>query len=633
MKALAAVIWCEWLSRKSWFLLAGMIGLLILFTPLLSGDGLGPIEVLVVAISAVFLLCVPAFCAAAGLSLNMRDLNEQRRSFLLAKPLPGIVLWAGKFLAGLGLVVILMIPLLLPSMTAIGVMWSMADPPADSATLQEWLFNELFEPAVVNTAKLLTRSTRFGLASYLAIFVVTFWAGISLATRRVWLLFDLLILGSSALVVGLAATGMSRLGLEEAGWASAGVAGAVALVAFMVATAVSASRGGLELGRAARVQSLTLWPLVYVALFSQGLYSHWYLRPQLEDMESFVVLGAPSSGPWVELTGPVQGRHGKEAQFLFNTESGDSVHLRWNRISYNLQRLNRSRKYQPDRPRVSYSRNGNVAAWIARPPWPRSQAPLLHLLRLDESNPQPTSVPLQSDGIVALSPEGGRCAVLGKDNIAVLRTQDLLLEEAINRAELPGVCHDASFIDEDTLRCREAMAKGIIIDIDLEERSWSTAAKPPTFGGDPLTLAVSSPSGDNLVTKGLENMEGIITFIDARTGEVRRRLPGKKYRAWSLSGFLSEDRVAIFDYRHLALNILDAEGQLIQQIDIGQTARWGFVLVAPETLVLSVLADRPRFSLDLMAIDLQTGAMRKVALDLEHVLPAMDVEQESWWIE
>ncbi|MGB6854499.1 MAG: hypothetical protein WBG49_18085, partial [Thermoanaerobaculia bacterium] len=218
-------------------------------------------------------------------------------------------------------------------------------------------------------------------------------------------------------------------------------------------------------------------------------------------------------------------------------------------------------------------------------------------------------------------------------NIAVLRTQDLLLEEAINRAELPGVCHDASFIDEDTLRCREAMAKGIIIDIDLEERSWSTAAKPPTFGGDPLTLAVSSPSGDNLVTKGLENMEGIITFIDARTGEVRRRLPGKKYRAWSLSGFLSEDRVAIFDYRHLALNILDAEGQLIQQIDIGQTARWGFVLVAPETLVLSVLADRPRFSLDLMAIDLQTGAMRKVALDLEHVLPAMDVEQESWWIE
>ncbi|MGB6337226.1 MAG: hypothetical protein WBG96_16595, partial [Thermoanaerobaculia bacterium] len=129
--------------------MAGMIGLLILFTPLLSGDDLGPIEVLVVAISAVFLLCVPAFCAAAGLSLNMRDLNEQRRSFLLAKPLPGIVLWAGKFLAGLGLVVILMIPLLLPSMTAIGVMWSMADPPADSATLQEWLFNELFEPAVV----------------------------------------------------------------------------------------------------------------------------------------------------------------------------------------------------------------------------------------------------------------------------------------------------------------------------------------------------------------------------------------------------------------------------------------------------------------------------------------------------
>jgi hypothetical protein len=254
-------------------------------------------------VAAIFVGC--AFAAglaiALGLSTMAGQLTNRRLGFYFARPLSAFQITAGKFGGATLLVLAAGIAGLAPGILANGAHLSREARLVAPAFL-------LFSIAV-----LLPFAHALGVAGRAR----SRWLGLDAAALSIAVVLSTL--AARLLIRHLAIPALNR-GM---------IALVVAVVAGLwVAGFVSVARGRTDAERAHRALSLTLWPIAAggAALFLA--YAGWTVSPRIGQIARIDgAVPAPRSS-WVYVAGVTPGRGDYEAEFLYDTQTGQSVRVR-----------------------------------------------------------------------------------------------------------------------------------------------------------------------------------------------------------------------------------------------------------------------------------------------------------------
>lgn len=386
MKALLAIAERE--IKDRWLLLAGavFVGLvpwaLVPFDPRRLG-------VIAGGLLASFLF-VMITAALTGWSVIGRDLSEGRLAFFFARPAPWWAIWGGKWLAAVVLTL--------------------------GSALITWLLVVPLEPTKIPEMGtwLMEGTVALAGAWCLLILAVSHVASVAFRSRSPLLALDLLLLaGSATLGVWLAIPLMLLGVLDGSGRSNWVFAGLVALVAAIptLAGAVQIAEGRVDKRRGHRAMSLTLWSVVTVLLLGLGAWSYRVTHPQFEALERVGSASAAPAGSWIDVVGFTSRQGRVPVAFLVDTSSG-----RWVR-----------RPFPAWNSAAVFSRDGLRAVWLGSSTFSllHSRWDRLFVCRLDspslELTETPLGVPLEGDWMasLALSPDGSRLAVLGRDMLDI----------------------------------------------------------------------------------------------------------------------------------------------------------------------------------------------------------------------
>lgn len=218
---------------------AAVLPFLVPFLPGVPGDQEGTAR----SIVALTLACAFGLGGSllVGASVVGRELAEKRLSFHFSRPLPAPVIWAGKLVGGLALVLLAELVVLLPSSAASGGFPGLPGLNLDTPVL--W-------------AVLLSAVPFFLLA----------WVGsVALRSRSPWLVVDLVLLVTLPALLFLIARRLIRFGHgPEPSWVLVPLA--VLLAALLAATLAQVAAGRTDARRGHGAQSLVLWGLLLAGL-------------------------------------------------------------------------------------------------------------------------------------------------------------------------------------------------------------------------------------------------------------------------------------------------------------------------------------------------------------------------------
>lgn len=326
-RLLGAVVGRE-LFEWRWLLAAApLLGLFAHLAPLLPGLRHHGNQAIEEAALLVFLFLFGIGSAMVlGSSLVARDLAEGRLGFYLARPIPTPTLWLGKLLAGLGLLLLILFGLLLPTLlidgpTLLAEKIGGGDPggqPPFSALGEATALQFLDYLLPANPAWL--QLLQFGAAILLILLGVHALATV-LRDRGPWLAFDfaallgvlVLLRGAHAEMLGHQLYGPMVMAERALLFGS--------VVALALALGVQLEWGRTDVGRGRRVLSLVAWGGLLACALLVRVYAHSASHPEIEDLETLDAGLLSPDGRWLLATGPMHGRSGALGTFLLDLET------------------------------------------------------------------------------------------------------------------------------------------------------------------------------------------------------------------------------------------------------------------------------------------------------------------------
>ncbi len=394
MRAFFAMVSREINERKALLAAAAVASLLPVLAPLLPSTGSNPAADIREAVMWVMVgALVPLFALLLGVSFIGRDLAEGRMGFYFSQPLSGSTIWFGKLTAMIVLVLSAEVAMMLPTALLSPDPFHFLAPKDLLGPFDPLLFVVL--PLWVGPVLIVLFSHAMGIL----------WRG-----RSAWLLVDL-----AGLILVLGATwGAIRpflpMNAPDAAVATVLWMTAWTLIGLMVAGAVQLTVGRVDIRRAHRALSLTLWSILLVVGATALAWSCWVCSATPADL-TWVQHVSVGSGDWIAVTGTSPGRMDFHPRFLFNASDG-----RWVTIDPGI------RWYGPI---LEFSADGSLVAWpvmVTQDEW------TLKVAGLTTAHPQPRTIGVSARGRgwedLALSPSGSRIVVVDGRTVAAYDTDN-----------------------------------------------------------------------------------------------------------------------------------------------------------------------------------------------------------------
>ncbi|MCP3958628.1 MAG: hypothetical protein GY719_12315 [bacterium] len=411
MRVFSALVWREVFERRLLLVTSFFLGLVPLIVPLMPGHAqrYTPEEVRF----AVAFVLVALFGAVALLMLGSnivgRDLSEGRLGFYFSRPVSPWALWLSRLTAAglllLGAVFLIAAPTAALDLDSLG---SLARTGESSRAWPVMGLGELYTPGVIQATlpHMPPLGVRLLIVSglLLLLLVIVHIVSSIVRARSLWLLADLAAL---ALIVSLGWAARDLLVREQAlgalTWAEWFLL-PWSLGATLLAGGMQLAQGRTDVRRGHRVLSLTLWPVLLLAVLVFGAYARWATSSTIEDLDALMHAQASPDEAWVLAGGTA--RAGSADAFLLASRSG---------TSWRLGSLGMMRTWS------DFSADGSTLAWVRcetfSPPvcevWAKD-------LRDPASPPRATEVPItRRSHLMALSDDGSLVAFAESKRLVV----------------------------------------------------------------------------------------------------------------------------------------------------------------------------------------------------------------------
>lgn len=460
-------------DKRLLFLGAGLCAILVLATPLLPGlRGEDPVEVMTTAALAIALVVLLITTLALGMGVIGRDLEEQRMSFYLARPVNTVSIWTGKTLGALSIAfgtaaIVTLVPTLL-----------------GKGLLSAGNYAENIREGSLGVLM----SAPFTYFPVLALFLFAlaqFW-GLGLRSRSAWLLLDLGIFAATGFVFWAGVRPYLLNGATPTALSLTVAFVTLLTLLIMLGNAIGLHMGRSDLHRNHQWTSISTGLLLAAGTLTFGLYSHVDRSVAPDELDYSTVVSAPRSGDWIAIAGA-------------RTPEWNAYH------TTHLLNLRTNESIEIPNSAVMISDDGTVAAiWTKETISP----PTARLSWIDLENSREIQrtdvvIPLEDRnawGFVRwresqISPGGGRVAWIED---GTLRVHDLRADQSLFTAKLPeDEYSNLIFNGEPSLyvfsRPREdAYGEWTIRRVDADEKSWEVT------GTLPRGFIYGSQSGDVL---------------------------------------------------------------------------------------------------------------------------------------
>lgn len=543
MKAFLALVAFEIRERRALIAAAAVASLLPLLAPLLPSTGNNPPADIREAVMWVVLGgLAPVFALLLGVSFIGRDLSEGRLGFFYSQPISGSTIWFGKLTAVVVLIWAVEIIIMLPTvLLAPNPLYFLFLPDVLNDTVPRWL-----APFVIF---LISAS-----AVLLAHAVGTIWRA-----RSLWLIVDLVALLVAAGSGWMALRPFLPIVAPKIAEGSLWWISAWSIVALIVAGAVQASAGRVDLRRNHRFLSTTLWSIVLVGVTALFGWSLWVRSAQVEDLER-VDSCSVGPGEWVAINGTSAGRFDYYPRFLVNVVDGRSVGI-GPAINWNGSEL-------------EFSEDGSRAVWTE---FEGFEHWVLMFTDLDADEPVPISTGITMGfrwEDFAISADGDRMGVLEGRSLAVY---DLDTREQLTAARFGDDVNPIAiaFDDRQSIRIlastRDGGSRGDtrwwLYWLSVDERSLSTGIEIDR----PWRWRQRSRDGkpDNPLTWiRTEDGRRRAVIQDPATGVTVRDLGSLSY--WSDIRLMNDGRIVVIgdrdDEHHL--EVFASNGELRHRVDL-----------------------------------------------------------------
>lgn len=303
MTRLAAVALREVAERRFVLLAAAAAAAIPFLVPFLPGVPQDQGS-LARSVTALILSCAFGLGGSllVGASVVGRELAERRLSFHFARPLSAPVVWGGKLLGGLALVLLAEALVLLPTSAASGGFPGLPGINLDTPVL--WAILLLAIP-----------------------FFLFAWVGsVALRSRSPWLVVDLVLLVTVPALLFVILRRLARFGYGPA-WREALVALGVLLVALLAATLAQVVAGRTDPRRGHGAQSLALWGVLLLATAGSAVRAERLIDPGIETLRRAWAVPASPDGNWVLVAGSAREHGGGQSTYLVNLASGRRILL------------------------------------------------------------------------------------------------------------------------------------------------------------------------------------------------------------------------------------------------------------------------------------------------------------------
>jgi hypothetical protein len=415
MRRFAAVALREIAERRSVLVAAAAAAVLPFLVPLLPSVP-GSDAATARALTALVLACAFGVGGAVlvGASVVGRELAEKRLSFHFARPLSARVIWGGKLVGGLALVLLAELVVYLPASLASGRFPGLID---------------RFDAPAMAALLLLA----------VPLFLLAWVASVTVRSRSPWLVVDFVLLAASAAVVW--SLGKRLLLHGQAPTLMEAAVGVVLLLTILgAATFALVASGRTDARRGHGAQSVVLWGGLGIFLLGLAVWVDGKVDPGYETFVHLEAEPTGSSGDWILLTGtPKTDDDFRRTRYLVDLRTGRSVLLPVSFIH-------------------TVSADGSRATWIG--PFglfDRSPRRTVADLRSGDS----TEYPIGGLGDetydpsfeLALSADGSRLAFLSAEGVCDVT--DLATGRLLASARVPGIerwFRQVSFESRDVVR-------------------------------------------------------------------------------------------------------------------------------------------------------------------------------------
>ncbi len=602
MKRLAAVALREIAERRFVLVAAAAAAVLPFLVPLLASVP-GSDAATARAVTALVLACTFGAGGAVlvGASVVGRELAEKRLSFHFARPLSAPVIWGGKLVGGLALVLLAEIVVYLPASVASGRFPGLID---------------RFDAAAMAMLLLLA----------VPLFLIAWVASVAVRSRSPWLVVDFVLLAASAAVVFLLGRKLARFEAVPGPEAILTTVG-VLLAALLVATLVQVAAGRTDSRRGHGAQSLALWTVLMAGLAAGAAWVERVVDPGVARLQGAVAEPAGPGGDWVVVEGGTPASSWGSARYLLDLASGRSVRLRpgW---------------------ATTVSADGTRAAHVTLVK-PRGEEVELEAIDLREGESVFFPLPEWPDGI-DLTPDGRRLAVVAGGLCRVVELPSLRLL-ASARVPSESWSHVPRFVSPDLVRIfphrRRVAGKTDtvtvldpeLLELDVARRALVVRARyelpPRSAEGD---LAGSSTNRRHFVVEPGPDLSRVLVaalgarrgvrLLETETGRVLAGLDGPSGPGRPRGAFLADGRVILAEPgpSGFRLDLLTRDGVRISSMPLpgkSHGIRFGSEPAAG-LLHVAVALDGNSLSWLWHLVDLGTGR----ATPLHGERP-----QRSWW--
>jgi hypothetical protein len=605
MKRFAAVALREVAERRFVLVAAAAAAVLPFLVPFLPGmpAGDGPT---VRSIVALTLACAFGLGGSllVGASVVGRELAEKRLSFHFARPLAAPVVWGGKLVGGLALVLLSEAVVLLPASAASGEFPGLPG---------------LGVPAFVPWALLPLAVPLFLLA----------WVGsVALRSRSPWLVVDLVLLVLLSSVPALLVRRLLRFGhAPEPSWAIA--AGAAVLAALLAATLAQVAAGRSDPRRGHGAQSLTLWGLLLVATAAGAVSTERTIDPGVRRLAE----------AWAE-PADVGGKHAIVAGFVSEGRA---------QTAYWLDLETREERLLPAGWEFVSSRDGSRVAVVTGSLFPQ-RTYALEVIDVASGDSTPLDLPEPLDG-VALSDDGRRLAVVAGRlcRVVALPSLDLLAS-----ARVPGGtdwAYEPSFVAPDRVRLsparrsyRESGDRSLrevtdpeVAELELPTKSVRSIARYPMSAipyrsvkpehglpTEPYFVFLPSPDRSRVLVVAY-GAACSVRLLEAETGRVLAAFDGPEEGGRPSAAFLADGRAVVAERvpEGPRLVVLSPDGDRLLETPLasGNTSVGFAFEPAPGLLGVGTRPEKTD-DWDWSLLDLGTGTLRPIDVRLL---------QRTWW--
>ena len=527
MKRLAAVALREVAERRFVLVAAAAAAVLPFLAPFLpgvpAGDGPAVRSIVALVLSCAFGL---GGSLLVGASVVGRELAERRLSFHFARPVSAPVVWGGKLLGGLALVLLAELVVLVPTSVSSGAFPGLPGISLDTRVL--WAILLLAVP-----------------------FFLLAWVGsVALRSRSPWLVVDLVLLVTVPALFFVIVRRLLRYGhAPEPSWAIAAVA--VLLLALLAATLAQVVAGRTDPRRGHGAQSLTLWSVLLVATAAAALGAERRIDPGISRLVRAWAGPADASGEVVFVEGSVKADGGDGVLYVRDLKDGKERAL-------------------PTGWEFAASADGSRVAIVHGREFSRSAEAEVIDVRTGRS----VALDLQEwpDGL-ALSSDGGRLATVAGGICSVVEVPSLRLLASARVPSNPGWVQAPRFISDDRVRLhplrrsyrkreeKEAAGRAVTdpeaAELDVRARTMTALARYPVSAipyrsvkpaqglpTEPYFGLQLSPDLSRVLVVAWGAARSV-RLLDATTGAVLGSFDGAEDAGLPTAAFLADGRAAV----------------------------------------------------------------------------------------